>query len=185
MCLISIQHKNWIWHFFSQPHTLGKDCTSSAQQNEHLPFLISGAEANDEPLVCWQKEWNWIVYKRPSETKHMFQKMCWMKWSFVQCIRESVGVQVLKYRWRSKKKGGGLRSVCVISVGTATIVFFSFQSLLITHKGITHQRSLSSYPILLWPLPAFVHIQHNNSGPQAAASRLLPAPPIALPLGRD
>lgn len=32
-----------------------------------------------------------------------------------------------------------------------------------TDNGITHQRSFSLYPILLWPLPAFVRIHHNNS----------------------
>lgn len=63
--------------------------------------------------------------------------------------------------------------------------FFPFQSLLsLTDNGITHQRSFSLYPILLWPLQAFVHIHHNNSQPQVSASRLLiprfPSPPLPL-----
>lgn len=47
----------------------------AAQQNEHLPLLISEIGANDEVRVWWQREWNWIVYKRPRETRHMFWKV--------------------------------------------------------------------------------------------------------------
>lgn len=51
-----------------------------------------------------------------------------------------------------------------IRAGKTTVVFLPFQSLLsLTDNGITHQRSFSLDPILLWPLPAFVHIHHNNS----------------------
>lgn len=51
-----------------------------------------------------------------------------------------------------------------VSAGKTTTVFLSVQSLLLLRdNGITHQRSLCLYPILLWPLPAFVHIHHDNS----------------------
>lgn len=51
-----------------------------------------------------------------------------------------------------------------VSAGKTTAVFRLLRSLhLQTDNGITHQRSCSLFPILPWPLPAFVHIHHNNS----------------------
>lgn len=50
----------------------------AAQQNEHLPLLISEIEANDKVWVWWQGESNWIVHKRPRESRHMFWKVCYI-----------------------------------------------------------------------------------------------------------
>lgn len=76
----------------------------SARQNEHLPFLISEIEANDEPRVCWQREWNWIVYKRPTETRHMLGRTLRMVvWLYV-VARPSACVEAKVPETRERQK---------------------------------------------------------------------------------
>lgn len=150
-----------------------------AQQNEHLPFLISEIEANDEPWVCWQREWNWIVYKRPVRPDICFGICCGWSMALVcgryvcvwklrhSCLRvgeaENRPLQLLLqyiYTFMFVEVG---EAECV-SAGKTALVFLPLQSLLsLTDNGITHQRSFSLYPILLRPLTAFVHIHHDNS----------------------
>lgn len=51
-----------------------------------------------------------------------------------------------------------------VGAGKTAAAFLPLQSLpSLTDNGITHQRGFSLYPILLRPLPAFVHIHHDNS----------------------
>lgn len=70
-----------------------------------------------------------------------------------------------------------------VSACKTTVVFLPFQSLLLlTDNRIALQRRLFLYPILLWPLQAFVHIYHNNS---LAPSLHQEASPSFLSLSRE
>lgn len=70
-----------------------------------------------------------------------------------------------------------------VSAGKIAVVFLFLQSLLsLTGNIITHQRSFCLYPILLWPLRAFFHIQHDNS---PSPSLHQPASPCFLSLSRE
>lgn len=64
----------------------------AAQQNEHLPLLISEIGANDEVREWWQREWNWIVYKRPRKPDICFgRSVCSMRVQSSRCLRQKSG----------------------------------------------------------------------------------------------